>query len=73
MNAGQLLRAFSQIIAILTTEGIIDAQGNFVDDLQSEIRAFSAIEAQLKADGIVVPSKVDQIIQALPLILSLVK
>ena len=73
LNIGQVLVLIAKIIAILQREGIIDPQGNFVDDLQAETRAFAAIEVELKAAGLVVPDKVDKIIALLPLVLSMVK
>ena len=73
LNLGQVLVLEAKIVLILQKEGVIDAQGNFVDDLQAELRAFAAIESELKSVGLVVPERVDKIVQMLPLILALVK
>lgn len=73
LNIGQVLVLQSQIIQALVANGVIDAQGNFVDDLQAEIKALTDIETLLKSNGLVIPDKVDKIIQLLPLILTLVR
>ena len=73
MNAGQFLILFAQIVTILQKEGLLDAKGNFIDDFAAEARAVAAIERQLTADGVVIPDRVDKIIQILPLVLAMVK
>ena len=75
MNAGQLLLIIAEIIDALKTKGIITVNG-IVDDLgnvTNDVELAAIVETALTNNGITVPSKVDQIVKMLPLILGLIQ
>ena len=75
MNAGQLLQIVRDVITLLETNGILLPDGSFdqtkLDTIQEDVELGLAIEAVLKAHGLVVPEKVDKFIQILPLLAGL--
>lgn len=75
MNAGTLLIVVKELIALLLNRGILLPDGSFdqtkLDTIEEDLAFASAVEAILKAHGLNVPAKVEQIIQILPLLAGL--
>ena len=69
-NASELLIA-AEVSALLVQEGCIDAVSeNFVpakfQDLATDLDIAGKVEAILKKHGVVIPTKVDQVLMLLP-------
>lgn len=69
-NASELLIA-AEVSALLVQEGCIDAVSeNFVpakfSDLATDLDLAGKVEAILKKHGVVIPTKVDQVLMLLP-------
>lgn len=74
ITTGTLMKLIGEVEAILSREGVLDAEGNFANPVSPEALAKAAadIEVLLKTKGVVIQGKVDQAIQALPLVLGLI-
>ena len=77
MKAGTLILLIGEIGQALKAGGYIDAAGDLVEakwsDVQADVQLGTTIEALLKAHGVTVPPKVDEILQLLPLLVGLFK
>jgi hypothetical protein len=77
LNAGTFLLMFAEVINVLKADAYIKADGTFDDlkfnDIGSDLKLVGDIEAILKKYGVIVPPKVDQVLQILPLLASLFK
>ena len=77
LNAGTFLLMFADVIGVLKADAYIKADGTFDDlkfnDIGSDLKLVGDIEVILKKYGVVVPPKVDQVLQILPLLASLFK
>jgi len=75
MKAGTLLQILAEIIAVLKTDGYIDAAGDFneakFNDIPSDLKLAGDIEAILKKYGVAIPAKIDQLFQVVPLVAGL--
>lgn len=75
LNFGTGLVIESEIVQYLSTQGYIDAHGEFVDakfnDVPSILGLVAGVEAILKKHGVAIPTKVDQILQVVPLLAGL--
>jgi hypothetical protein len=76
MKVGTLLLVFHDVIEDLVSLGVIDAQGNMygeaLDSVKENVQLAAMIEKRLVARGVTVKAEVDKVINALPLILSLI-
>jgi hypothetical protein len=72
MNAGTFVFIGRDLVDLLERKGVLLADGELdktkLDTLTENLDLASDIEDLLKARGLNVPGKVDQIIQALPII-----
>lgn len=77
MKAGTLLLILADIIEALKTAGYITPTGDFddtkVNDLSSDLALVGVIETILKARNVAIPSKIDQVLQVIPLLAGLFK
>ena len=77
LNAGTFLLMFAEVINVLKADAYIKADGTFDDlkfnDIGSDLKLVGDVEVILKKYGVVVPPKVDQVLQILPLLASLFK
>lgn len=75
ITVGQILVLFAGLIAILQKENIMDASGNVPQPMAVDAigRAAVDVEQLLKAHGLVIDGKVDQIIALVPIVLAAVK
>lgn len=71
MNAGTFLKVLKQVIAALENDGILKSDGTFTwpDSAQPYAVLAGQVESALKANGVTVPSEIDKVLAALPLIL----
>ena len=77
MNFGTGLFIQSDIVTLLKQKKILLADGSFdattLDTLTEDLELASDIEGVLKAHGVNVPGRVDQVIRLLPIIADIVK
>jgi len=77
MNAGQLLQVVRDVVTLLESQGILLPDGSFdktkLDTIEEDIAFAIALEGVLKVHGLVVPEKIDKIIQILPLLAAIIK
>ena len=77
MKVGTLLLVFHDVIENLVALDVLDKDGNLystaLDSLQEDFRLVSMIEMSLKNHGVTVQENIDKVINALPLVLSLIK
>lgn len=75
MKAGMLLIIVGEVIALLKDKGFINSTtGDFGDfnNIANDLTLVSGIETILKNHGVLVPGRVDAIINILPLIISVI-
>jgi hypothetical protein len=77
MTAGNFLKVFRDVISLLEANGYLLPSGDFDEkkwnDIQADTQFVVALELILTKYGVVVPNKIDKIIQILPLVAALVK
>lgn len=77
MKVGTLLLVFHDVIDDLLSLGVLDTSGNLyataLDSLQEDLQLVALVEKRLKQRGVSVQENVDKVINALPLILALIK
>jgi hypothetical protein len=71
LTVGLILKLAGSLDQVLTANGILDATGAFVTPVSATAiaKATADYEVSLKASGLVIPEKVDQIVQVLPALL----
>lgn len=74
MKAGILLVVVAEVIKLLQTKGFINSAGDFVnfDNIQNDVELAKGIEEILKNHGVLVPSRLDAILNILPLIITFI-
>ncbi len=77
MNAGTGLFLVADFVELLKVKGLLLPDGSFdssrLDTIQEDLEFAVSVEALLKAYGLVVPEKIDQIIAFLPIIASFIR
>lgn len=77
MKVGTLLLVLHDVIEDLVAVGVLDSNGNLyataLDSLQEGLQLAVMVEKRLKQRGITVQENVDKVINALPLVLALIK
>lgn len=74
MKAAQLMAILAALLAIPAAVGIVDANGDFLTPTPTQdAEIAAAVEGILKAHGVTVPEKVDQVVGMLPFLLGLLK
>lgn len=75
MKAGTLLFILHDVVEMLAAKGYLTPEGDFVapHTVEQDLQMVTDVEAIVKHRGITVQDQVDKIIQALPLIFSLIK
>lgn len=77
MKVGTLLLVFHDLIEDLVSLGVLDSNGNLfgtaLDSLQENLELVAVVEKRLKQHGVVIKDEIDKVINALPLILALLK
>lgn len=77
MQAGTLLLILSDCVGVLKSQGFIATDGSFdetkFNDIPTDLALAAAVEGVLKAHGVTVPTKVDQVLQLIPLVAVLFK
>jgi hypothetical protein len=77
MKNGNMLRAGRDIIDLLDKGGYITPDGDFNDqkfnDLQADATFASGVEAVLVKYGVAIPSKVQAVVQLLPVLAAIIK
>lgn len=75
MKAGTLLLVLHDVVEMLVAKGYLTADGDMSapHTLEQDLEIVTAVENILKARGITVQENVDKVINALPLIFTLVK
>lgn len=72
MKVGTLLLIFSDVIQLLKNIGVINSFDEFIaTTAEQDMMIAARVELILKAHGVTVPEKVDQVIALVPLVLSL--
>jgi hypothetical protein len=74
VKAGILLVVVAEVIKLLQTKGFINSAGDFVnfDNIQNDVELAKGIEEILKNHGVLVPSRLDAILNILPLIITFI-
>lgn len=74
MKAGTLLLVFAEVIQLLKSKSFIDLNGDFsnFDNIQSDVELGRGVEVILKNHGVMVPGRVDAILNILPLIIGII-
>lgn len=77
MKVGTLLLVFHDLIEDIVSLGVLDSNGNLfgaaLDSLQENLELVAVVEKRLKQHGVVIKDEIDKVINALPLILALLK
>lgn len=75
MKAGLLLIIAAEVIDLLKNRGFISPDGEFSDfkNIPNDLSLVSGIENILKTHGVLIPGRVDAIINILPLIVSFIR
>lgn len=77
MNAGNLLLAIRDGISLLQSKGCLTPTGEFDEHVFNDVAKIAelaaGIESILKSHGVVIPDKLEKIIQILPLLAGLLK
>lgn len=72
VNIGQALIVLGEIIQDFKDSGILLANGDLtVTDLSTDLKAIAMVESTLKAAGLNVPAKADEILAMLPTLVKL--
>lgn len=74
MKAGVLLFVIADLKEYLVSSQNLNNDGSFNSlDLQEDIQIVKVVENSLKVHGVTIQSEVDKVINALPLLLTLIK
>ena len=67
VNLGQALIVLGELIQDFKDSGVLMPNGDLtVSNLATDLRAIAAVESTLKAAGLDVPAKADEVLAALP-------
>lgn len=77
MNAGQLLQVVKDLVVLLEAQGILLPDGTFdqtkVDTIEENIDFAILVQKLLETHGVVLPDRVNKIIQIIPLLVGIIR